>query len=151
MTVLGVHCLLGSFLMPGPNIKRLKNRGVHVSLLHSCSTYGCNMWWCADSWAAASCTRGFSWLECQTWSWDWSWLCSALPSVLWISTCFPACIKSCRCKWYTVISTDLPLKHCVTSPASLWPHRGWRPRHWQSWEDASAGQGHEWSLHQFSN
>lgn len=30
MTVLGVHCLLGSFLMPGRDIKRLQGYGVCV-------------------------------------------------------------------------------------------------------------------------
>ena len=59
----------------------------------SVPTYGCSRWWCEDSWAAVSCTRGFSWLGCRTWSWGWSSPCSAPPSARQTSTCSPALPK----------------------------------------------------------
>lgn len=52
-------------------------------------TYGCTAWWCADSWAAASCTRGSSSPGHQIGSWGWSSPCSAPPDRRQTSSCSP--------------------------------------------------------------
>lgn len=94
MIVLGVHCLLGSFLMPDQRERLfvclfVKQKTSLDSELKLSSTHGCTVWWYAGSWVAAFYTRGSSSPAHQTWSWGWSSPCSALQDALQTSSCSP--------------------------------------------------------------
>lgn len=61
---------------------------------HGCSgwpaTYGCTSRWCAGSWAAAACTRGFSSRARRTWKTGLSSPCTPAPAAGRTWACCPA-------------------------------------------------------------
>lgn len=61
-------------------------------------TYGCTWRWCADSWAAAACTRGFSSRGRQTWRTGWFSRCTPSPGTGRTSPCCPV-RKITKMRW----------------------------------------------------
>lgn len=64
-------------------------------------TYGCTWRWCADSWAAAACTRGFSSRGRQTWRTGWFSRCTPSPGTGRTSPCCPV-RKITKMRWGNV-------------------------------------------------
>lgn len=89
-------------------------------LVMSDFTYGCTWWWCAGSWGAAACTRGFASHGRQTWRMGLYSPCTPSPGIGRISPCCP--VRKIRNMWLTWQQRSYTLRWitCAACPDMHW-------------------------------